>query len=169
MSAASFRRHSEWMFSPLMESRQSSCRTTMSARREKVCSAVCTFKHRRMLKASWCDARVAQFSTSRLIFARARRPMDTMFQLSCRRRIGTQLWVPPGFAHGYLTLEDDCEVIYKVTDYYAPDCDRGIAWDDPALEIDWRISAADVILSDKDRKQPRLSDVSPAFQFTSRE
>lgn len=79
-----------------------------------------------------------------------------------------QLWVPPGFAHGYLTLEDDCEVIYKVTDYYAPDCDRGIAWDDPALKIDWRISAADVVVSGKDRKQPRLSDVSPVFQFASR-
>lgn len=76
-----------------------------------------------------------------------------------------QLWVPPGFAHGYLTLEDDCEVIYKVTDYYAPDCDRGIAWDDPALGIDWRISAAEVILSDKDRKQPKLADAPPAFDY----
>lgn len=78
----------------------------------------------------------------------------------------SQLWVPQGFAHGYLTLEDDCEVIYKVTDYYAPECDRGIAWDDPALGIDWRIPAADVILSDKDRKQPKLADVSPAFDYT---
>jgi dTDP-4-dehydrorhamnose 3,5-epimerase len=80
-----------------------------------------------------------------------------------------QLWVPPGFAHGYVTLEDDCEVIYKVTDYYAPDCDRGIAWNDPALGIDWRISAVDVILSDKDRKQPRLQDAPPAFQFIRQE
>lgn len=76
-----------------------------------------------------------------------------------------QLWVPPGFAHGYVTLTDDCEVIYKVTDYYAPDCDRGIAWDDPDLAIDWRISPGDVVLSDKDRKQPRLKDVPPGFQF----
>jgi dTDP-4-dehydrorhamnose 3,5-epimerase len=76
-----------------------------------------------------------------------------------------QLWVPPGFAHGYVTLQDDCEVVYKVTDYYAPDCDRGIAWDDPALGIDWRISAGEVILSDKDRKHPRLADAAPAFQF----
>jgi dTDP-4-dehydrorhamnose 3,5-epimerase len=76
-----------------------------------------------------------------------------------------QLWVPPGFAHGYVTLEDDCEVIYKTTDYYAPDCDRGIAWDDPTLAIDWRIAHADVVLSDKDRKQPRLKDATLAFQF----
>jgi dTDP-4-dehydrorhamnose 3,5-epimerase len=77
-----------------------------------------------------------------------------------------QLWVPPGFAHGYVTLEDDCEVIYKTTDYYAPDCDRGIAWDDRALAIDWRIAHADVVLSDKDRKQPRVQDATPAFQFS---
>lgn len=76
-----------------------------------------------------------------------------------------QLWVPAGFAHGYVTLEDDCEVIYKVTDYYAPQCDRGIAWNDPALAIDWRFPAADLVLSDKDRKQPSLADSAPAFQF----
>jgi dTDP-4-dehydrorhamnose 3,5-epimerase len=76
-----------------------------------------------------------------------------------------QLWIPPGFAHGYVTLENDCEVIYKVTDYYAPDCDRGIAWDDPALAIDWRIPAGDLLLSDKDRKHPRLADMPFSFQF----
>jgi dTDP-4-dehydrorhamnose 3,5-epimerase len=76
-----------------------------------------------------------------------------------------QLWVPPGFAHGYVTLEEDCEVVYKVTDYYAPDCDRGIAWDDPALGIDWRISADGVVLSDKDKQHPRLVDAAPAFHF----
>ncbi|HEY0329467.1 MAG TPA: dTDP-4-dehydrorhamnose 3,5-epimerase [Rhodopseudomonas sp.] len=74
-----------------------------------------------------------------------------------------QLWVPPGFAHGYVTLQDDCEVIYKVTDYYAPECDRGIAWDDSSLAIDWRLAAADLILSDKDRKQPRLDAAAPPF------
>lgn len=78
---------------------------------------------------------------------------------------GKQLWVPPGFAHGYVTLEEGCEVIYKVTDYYAPDNDRGIAWDDPALGIDWLISPAEIILSDKDRKHPCLADAAPAFLF----
>lgn len=80
-----------------------------------------------------------------------------------------QLWVPPGFAHGYLTLEDDCEVIYKVTDYYAPECDRGLAWDDPALGINWGILAADVALSDKDRKQPKLAEMPPAFGYIRQE
>ena len=76
-----------------------------------------------------------------------------------------QLWIPPGFAHGYMTLEDNCEVLYKVTAYYAPASDRGVAWDDPALGIDWRLPAADIILSDKDMRQPRLSEIPPAFRF----
>jgi len=76
-----------------------------------------------------------------------------------------QLWIPPGFAHGYVTLEDDCEVIYKVTDYYAPECDRGIAWDDPALSIDWRVPADQLLLSDKDTRHPRLADRVFGFQF----
>jgi len=76
-----------------------------------------------------------------------------------------QLWVPQGFAHGYVTLVEDCEVIYKVTDYYSPDCDRGIAWDDPALAIDWYLPATEIILSEKDQRQPRLADTLPAFQF----
>lgn len=76
-----------------------------------------------------------------------------------------QLWIPPGFAHGYVTLQADCEVVYKVTDYYAPVSDRGIAWDDPALGIDWRIPADGIVLSDKDKKHPRLADAAPAFRF----
>jgi dTDP-4-dehydrorhamnose 3,5-epimerase len=73
-----------------------------------------------------------------------------------------QLWIPPGFAHGYITLEDDCEVIYKTTDFYAKDCERGVAWDDPALGIDWQISKSELVISDKDCKNPRLADI-PAF------
>jgi dTDP-4-dehydrorhamnose 3,5-epimerase len=74
-----------------------------------------------------------------------------------------QLWVPVGFAHGYLTLEDDTEVLYKTTDYYAPQADRGIAWNDPALGIDWGVAADAVTLSEKDRKQPRLGDIGVVF------
>jgi dTDP-4-dehydrorhamnose 3,5-epimerase len=76
-----------------------------------------------------------------------------------------EVWIPPGFAHGYVALENNAEVIYKVTDYYAPECDSGIAWDDPALAIDWRLPSTQIILSDKDRKYPRLSEAMPAFHF----
>ncbi|MGD1015318.1 MAG: dTDP-4-dehydrorhamnose 3,5-epimerase [Roseiarcus sp.] len=74
-----------------------------------------------------------------------------------------QLLVPIGFAHGYATLEPNTEVLYKVTNYYAPRHDHGLAWDDPALGIDWRITADQAILSDKDRKHPRLSDLPKFF------
>jgi dTDP-4-dehydrorhamnose 3,5-epimerase len=79
-----------------------------------------------------------------------------------------QLWLPPGFAHGYVTLEADCEVIYKVTDYYAQDCERGMAWDDPHLGIDWRISTTGLVLSDKDRVNPRLADIASPFRYDRR-
>jgi dTDP-4-dehydrorhamnose 3,5-epimerase len=76
-----------------------------------------------------------------------------------------QLWIPPGFAHGYITLHDECEVIYKVTDYYAPECDRGIAWNDPEIGVDWRLPTSEITLSEKDRKQPRLAEAACAFKF----
>ena len=53
-----------------------------------------------------------------------------------------QLWVPPGFAHGFVVLSDTAEFVYKTTDYYAPAHERSIAWDDPALSIDWQYQAA---------------------------
>jgi len=76
-----------------------------------------------------------------------------------------QIWVPPGFAHGYVTLEPDCEIIYKVTDYYAPGSETGIAWDDPDLGIDWRLNAPDLVLSDKDRVNPRLAEITTPFAY----
>ena len=77
----------------------------------------------------------------------------------------TQIWIPAGFAHGYCTLEPNTEVIYKVTEYYAPDCDRGLKWDDAALGIIWPVNPDSVKLSDKDRRQPALKDMAPAFGF----
>ena len=71
------------------------------------------------------------------------------------------LYVPIGFAHGFVTREPHCEVAYKVSDTYAPDCDRGLAWDDPALGIAWGVAAA--ILSDKDRQWPRLAELGSVF------
>ncbi len=73
------------------------------------------------------------------------------------------LFVPVGFAHGFVTREPNTEVAYKVTGLYAPDCDRGLAWDDPALGIDWGVAGDAALLSDKDRKLPRLADLGPCF------
>lgn len=74
-----------------------------------------------------------------------------------------QLLVPKGFAHGFVTLEPETEMIYKVTDYYAPDHDRGILWSDPALGIDWPVAEGAARLSDKDRAQPRLAEIESPF------
>lgn len=74
-----------------------------------------------------------------------------------------QLWVPKGFAHGYCTLEPDTEVIYKVTAPYAPDLDRGLAFDDPALAIPWPATRQTAVLSDKDRKLPPLAELGNVF------
>ena len=74
-----------------------------------------------------------------------------------------QLLVPIGFAHGFMTLEADTEVVYKVSDYYAPDHDHGLLWNDPALGIRWPIAEEEAVLSDKDRVQPRLSELATPF------
>jgi len=67
------------------------------------------------------------------------------------------LWVPPGFAHGFVVLSEHAEFLYKTTDYYAPEHERCIAWNDPALAIDWPIDAAP-ILSGKDTQGLALAD-----------
>jgi dTDP-4-dehydrorhamnose 3,5-epimerase len=75
--------------------------------------------------------------------------------------------VPAGFAHGYCTLEDDTEVQYKVTDYYSPAHERGIAWNDPQLLIQWPVLAEAVIISDRDRQLPRLTAQPDLFEYRS--
>lgn len=75
---------------------------------------------------------------------------------------GCQLYVPIGFAHGFCTLEPDTEVAYKVTDFYAPELDRSIAWDDPDLALPWPIEPGSAVLSEKDRRAPRLRDLANA-------
>ena len=61
-----------------------------------------------------------------------------------------QLWVPPGFGHGFLVLEDDTEFLYKTTDYYAPEHERTVLWNDPELAIDWPVDGMQLKLSPKD-------------------
>jgi dTDP-4-dehydrorhamnose 3,5-epimerase len=76
---------------------------------------------------------------------------------------GEQLFIPRGFAHGFCTLEADTEVAYKVDDYYAPECDLGILWNDPEIGIDWPVDAAAATLSDKDRMLPPLRNLVSPF------
>ncbi len=76
-----------------------------------------------------------------------------------------QLFVPAGFAHGFVTLAPDTEVLYKVTNLYAPKHDCGVLWSDPDLGIDWPVAAEAAILSDKDRVQPRLAAIESPFVF----
>ena len=72
-----------------------------------------------------------------------------------------QLLVPAGFAHGFVTLTSDVEVLYKVTDYYAPDREGGLAWNDPALNIAWPADPAEVTTNARDAAWPPLSELEP--------
>ncbi len=76
-----------------------------------------------------------------------------------------QLLIPRGFAHGFVVLEDDTIFSYKVDSYYSPENDRGIAFDDIDLSIDWQITHADLNLSDKDTKQPKLNETNDLFEY----
>jgi len=73
------------------------------------------------------------------------------------------LWIPPGFAHGYVVLGDSADVSYKVTAEFDPELDRGILWNDPAIGIAW--PEADPVMSDKDRAQPLLADADNPFRY----
>ena len=69
-----------------------------------------------------------------------------------------QLWVPPGFGHAFLALTESVQLLYKTTDYYAPEYDRAIRWDDPDLDIAWPLDGATPLLSAKDADAPLLAD-----------
>jgi dTDP-4-dehydrorhamnose 3,5-epimerase len=76
---------------------------------------------------------------------------------------GAQLWIPPGFLHGFCTIEDVTEVSYKVTSYYSADHDAGVVWNDPTLGIKWPVDASSVVLSEKDQHLPRFLDLPDLF------
>jgi dTDP-4-dehydrorhamnose 3,5-epimerase len=80
-------------------------------------------------------------------------------------RDGNQLLVPVGFAHGFVTLEPDVEVFYKVSAPYAPDCELGIRWNDPAIGIAWPLEGRKPVLSSKDASAPLLADIAAQISF----
>lgn len=77
-----------------------------------------------------------------------------------------QLFVPRGFAHGFVVLSETALLAYKVDNYYAPECDRGIAFDDPALGIDWLLPPEQLQLSAKDQQQPLVAQLEPGFDYS---
>ncbi len=80
---------------------------------------------------------------------------------------GNQIYIPVGFAHGFLTLEPDTEIFYKASQFYSPEHDKGIAWDDPDLAIPWPRAPAATALSAKDRHLPRLREVVAPFAYAA--
>ena len=86
------------------------------------------------------------------------------FELSAEN--GAQMYVPAGFAHGFVTLLPDSEIIYKCSDYYAPDTEGALRWDDPDVGIGWPLSGP-AVLSDKDRLAPLLANLNSPFVWES--
>jgi dTDP-4-dehydrorhamnose 3,5-epimerase len=80
---------------------------------------------------------------------------------------GAQLLVPRGFLHGFVTLEPDTDVIYKVDSHYSPDCDGAVKFDDPDLSIDWGIDPGAAHLSDKDAAAPAFAEFQSPFEYES--
>lgn len=78
---------------------------------------------------------------------------------------GRQLYIPEGFLHGFITLKDKTEVLYKCTDYYAPETEGSVRFDDPDLNIDWGSVTDKAVLSDKDAVAPYLKDIISPFEF----
>jgi len=76
-----------------------------------------------------------------------------------------QLLVPRGFAHGFVVLEDDTVFAYKVDSYYSPECDRGIAFNDSEINIDWQVPEEKLNLSAKDKVQPKLNETDDLFEY----
>ena len=78
-----------------------------------------------------------------------------------------QMFIPRGFAHGFLVLTDTATFAYKVDNFYSPECDRGLAFDDIDLNIDWQLTKQALRVSDKDAHQPRLTELTDCFDFNN--
>ena len=78
---------------------------------------------------------------------------------------GKQLLIPAGFLHGFVTRQPDTEIVYKCSDYYSPECDGAVRFDDPDIGIDWGLNEAEAVLSDKDSAAPFLKDFDTPFTY----
>jgi len=76
-----------------------------------------------------------------------------------------QFFIPRGFAHGFVVLTEEVIFQYKCDNFYAPQCEGALAWDDPALKIDWKVPADKIILSEKDKHHERLEEASWLFDY----
>ena len=92
---------------------------------------------------------------------------SALVELSAANR--RQLFVPVGFLHGFITLVPDTEVVYKCTDFYSPECDSSVRFDDPDLNIDWGITRDAAVLSAKDSRAPFLKDIQNPFTWGNKE
>ncbi len=85
------------------------------------------------------------------------------FQLAMSSEKGQQILVPKGFAHGFIVLSDNAELLYKTDEFHSLESEGGILFNDPALNIDWRVPVSEMIISDKDKKHPKLAEAK--FNF----
>ena len=79
--------------------------------------------------------------------------------------VGNQLFVPKGFLHGFATLVPNCEVLYKCSDTYSPECDGGVRFNDPDLGVDWGVDTTNAVVSDKDANAPLFKDFDSPFEY----
>ena len=79
-----------------------------------------------------------------------------------------QAFIPRGFAHGFVVLSETAVFQYKCDNYYAPQSEGAVAWNDPEIAIDWGVPAADILLSDKDKNHPMLKDAPELFDYNTK-
>ena len=138
---------------------------TSRSQKMPVHCAGCIFSARQRRKPNSLALFRVEFSTLLWISDTVRLLLVSTLRQSSPRNLGRQVYIPVGFAHGFLTLVDNVEVMYKVSNYYAPAHDSGIRWDDPDIAVPWPRTGNEKIISDKDRSLPLLKDFTSPFTY----